>query len=146
MSLPDRAGTGNGHFLMNCHSIDQIESELARFTRWNRATVLPADDPSRRVMGFTAFYVERDLEHAIVLEIKVGAMAREVERLRKTDPERAEMWIQNRAKVAASYTARDAPTFRCDVCGSTSWKAGFDPASHDVDECNERLAVSVMDS
>ena len=129
---------------MDCHSISQIERELTEFVRWEKATVLPADDPSRLTVGFTAFYMEGDFERSIILEMRVCELNREIKELRKSDPVRAEMWTKGRAKVAASYTARPEPTFRCDVCGSWSWMPGFDPASHDLDECNERLAESVM--
>lgn len=131
---------------MDCHSISQIERELMEFVRREKATVLPADDPSRLTVGFTAFYMEGDFERSIVVEIRVCELNQEIGELRKLDPGRAETWVKNRPKIAASYTAREKPTFRCGVCGSVSWMPDFDPASHSVDECSERLAESVMRS
>lgn len=134
---------------MFVNTLDQIENELMAFTRWNKVVVLPADKPELSTIGFVAFYTKNDLEYSILLEIllemPVSDFQKEVKRLSQDSPEQAKSWT-NRRQVAAEFTARNEPTFRCDVCGSTSWSMKFDPASHDANECNERLTKSVMDT
>lgn len=129
----------------NHDSVDEMERTLASFARWNRVTVISADDPGRRMMGFSAFYMEDGLEHSILVEMRVTKMKQEIERLNQIDPGRAKAWMDRR-QIALGYATQDKPVFQCDVCGSTSWMVGFDPTTHDVDECNERLTKSVMET